>query len=91
MKKWFENLMISKKLTNGFLLITLLGVIIGAVGIFNLALLHKNQQDSYDYQTKGIIYCTKAEDSFTDLRVAVCKLYMYYDTDMKQYCEEMLP
>lgn len=89
MKKWFENLMISKKLANGFLLIALLGVFIGAVGIFNLALMNKNQQDSYDYQTKGIIYCTQAEDSFTNLRVAVCKLYMYYDTDMKQYREEI--
>ncbi|MEA4933320.1 MAG: methyl-accepting chemotaxis protein [Lawsonibacter sp.] len=89
MKKWFENLVISKKLVMGFLFIALLGVIIGAVGIFNLVLMNNNQQDAYDYQTMGIVYSTKAENDFTNLRVAVCKLYMYYDTDMKKYLEEI--
>lgn len=89
MKKYFENLKISAKLMVSFLLVALLGTVIGVVGIFNMISMNNSQQDTYDYQTMGIVYCSGAENSFSELRISLCKLYIYYDTDREKYCEDL--
>ncbi len=89
MKKWFENLKISKKLIIGFLFISVLGIVVGAVGIVNMLRMNNNQQTTYDNQTMGIVYCTGAESSFKEIRVAVRNLYIYYDTGRDQYYQEI--
>ena len=68
MKKWFENMKISKKLLISFLTVALLGVLIGIVGIFSLLRMMGNQQTSYDQCTLGIEYSTQAENSLMRLR-----------------------
>ena len=55
MKKRFENMKVSKKLFRGFLVIALLGTVIGLVGIFNLLKNSYNQQKTYDQSTMGIV------------------------------------
>lgn len=89
MKKWFENLRISRKLIVGFLFITFLGMVIGGVGIFNLVTTNQSRQNSYDQCTMGIVYSTKAQISFQKLRSSVRDLYMYYGTDRQQYTKEI--
>lgn len=89
MKKWLENVKISKKLSAGFLLITILGIIIGAVGIINTVRMINEQQKTYDRHTMGIVYCSGAESCFKDLGTAIRNLYIYYDKDKDKYCGEI--
>jgi len=89
MKKWLENVKISKKLSAGFLFITILGIIIGAVGIFNTIRMINEQQNTYDRHTMGIVYSSGAEGSFKDLGTAIRNLYIYYDKDKEKYCDEI--
>lgn len=81
MKKWFNNLRISQKLTFGFLTITCLGILIGAVGIFSLLHFNETQKKTYQESTLAIEYTKTAETSFANLRVAVRDLYIYYDSN----------
>lgn len=87
MKKWFENLKISKKLTSGFLVVTALGIIIGIVGIINLLIMIQDQKNTYEQCTLGIQYSSEAEKSFLELRTSIRNLYIYYGTDKDKYCE----
>ncbi|MDD3394336.1 MAG: methyl-accepting chemotaxis protein [Anaerotignum sp.] len=89
MKQWFENLIISKKLRTGFLFTAFLGVIIGVVGIISMASMINSQQKTYDESTKGIIHSLEAEGSFKDLRRSIVYLYVYYDTEKEEHCEEI--
>lgn len=89
MKKWFENAKISKKLSAGFLLITILGIIIGAVGIFSLVCMINAQQETYDQCTLGIKYSSEAEINLCKLRSNIRDLYIYYDTDKNTYISEI--
>ena len=89
MKLWFENLKISKKLRFGFLFTTLLGVIIGIVGITSMISMINSQQKSYDECTMGIVYSSRAESSFKDLRRSILYLYINYDTDKEKYYKEI--
>ncbi len=89
MKKWFENLKISRKLMFGFLFVSFMGIIIGVVGIINLISTSNNQQKSYDQCTLGIVYSADAEATLLKIRTLVRDLYLYYDTDKEQYCEEI--
>lgn len=89
MKKWFENLKISRKLLIGFLFITLMGIIIGVVGIINIANMARSQQQTYDQCILGIEYSSKAEVSYFNLKEAIKNLYIYYDVNKDQYCQEI--
>lgn len=89
MKKKLENLKISKKLTYGFLTVTVLAILIGMVGIFNLLSIMKNQQESYDQCTLGIEYSSQAENSLMDLRNMVSDLYIYYETSQRMYTDKI--
>ncbi|MEA4955319.1 MAG: methyl-accepting chemotaxis protein [Pseudoflavonifractor sp.] len=74
MKKYFENLKVSRKLSTGFLIVALLGTIIGIVGIFNLLKFSNDQQVTYDQCTLGIKYASKAETDFMALGKATSGL-----------------
>lgn len=89
MKKRFEDLKISKKLTFGFLILTIIGIIIGLVGIFNMIMLTNNQQETYDNCTLGSAYSSSAESSFQDLRALTRDLCINYDTSKEQYSSEI--
>lgn len=90
MKKWFENLRVSKKLSVGFLLITFLGIIIGIVGVINLITMSHHQKASYDMRTMGIVYATQANENLLNIRVALRDLYIYYDSANKeQYVQDI--
>lgn len=89
MKKWFENLKIANKMIVGFLLVSFLGIIIGAVGIFNMISMANSQQETYDKCILGLQYSDRAEISFLSLRTGIRDLYIYYDTDREKYCDEI--
>jgi len=79
MKKWMENLKISKKLSTGFLFIAFLGFIIGAVGIININNLTNNQEITYNESTMGIEKASEAEINFVSLGKAMTALDLNYD------------
>ncbi|MEA4895078.1 MAG: methyl-accepting chemotaxis protein [Oscillospiraceae bacterium] len=79
MKNWFENAKISKKLTAGFLIVALLGVVIGIVGIGNLVSMNINQKKSYDAYTMGIRYSSKANIDFMAMGKAMTSMLINYD------------
>lgn len=89
MKKWFENVRISKKLIIGFLFVSFMGIVVGVVGIINVNNMINSQQETYDQCTLGIEYSSEAEISLLDLRTMVRDLYIYYDTDKAEYISEI--
>lgn len=89
MKQWFENLKISKKLRTGFLFTAFLGVIIGVIGIISMAGMIQSQQKTYNEFTMGIAHSLEAEGSFKDLRRSIVYLYVYYDTDKENRCQDI--
>lgn len=89
MKKWLQNMKISRKLIFGFLAVTFLGVIIGAVGIFNLLSIMSDQQEAYNQCTLGMEYSAQADGSLMELRTMVRDLYIYYDTDKNTYLDQI--
>lgn len=88
MKKWFENLKIAKKLSVGFLFVTILGLIIGIVGMANMKSMIENSQKTYDNCTLGIVYSAEAENRFNCARASIRNLYIFYDTDKEKYCDD---
>ncbi len=89
MKTWFVNLKISKKLIIGFLLIAALGVLIGVVGIINLARITNSEQTTYDKCTVGIQKAYESQNDLMELGTMRRDLYIYYDTDRKLYIDQM--
>jgi methyl-accepting chemotaxis protein len=84
MKKRLENMKISKKLITGFLIVTLLGIIIGVVGILNLLIVMKDQQETYDECTLGIEYSSQAEINFISLGKTMYALQVNYEDSGKR-------
>lgn len=89
MKKWFEDVKVSKKLNLGFLFTAFLGLIIGVVGIISMIGMISSQQKTYDESTMGIVYSSGAESSYKDLRTSIRNLYIYYNTDNQKYYDEI--
>lgn len=89
MKKWFENLGMSRKLSTGFLFVSFLSVIIGITGVINLINIANNQQKAYDQSTMGVVYSSKAQASLLRIRTLTRDLYLYCDTDKEKYCDEV--
>ena len=85
MKKWFANLKISRKLTVGFLLVIILGIVIGAVGVYNLVVLAGNEKDVYNDSTLGAISIGNATASFLNIRVCIGDLVIHQNDDKTQY------
>lgn len=76
MKKWFENLKISKKLASGFLVIILMTVIVGGIGISGIAVIQKNDAMLYEEDTLGLQYAGDAGVAFMQLRYnSLSRLY----------------
>ncbi|WRS27981.1 methyl-accepting chemotaxis protein [Oscillospiraceae bacterium MB08-C2-2] len=68
MKKWFENLQISKKLSTSFLCVVLLSVIIGVVGIVSIYRIDTNDTKLYEEDTLGLNYAGEAAVQFMQVR-----------------------
>ena len=84
MKKWFIDAKISKKMSTGFLIVTLLGILTGLVGIISLINIKNNQHQSYNQCTLGIEYAAKAHNAFLTLRSSLRDIYIYYDTSDRE-------
>lgn len=74
MKKIFENLKISKKLTVGFAIICLIAVIIGTVGAVNIFRIKDADVNLYQDYTKGLQDAGNAAVDFQQLRYDIYKL-----------------
>lgn len=90
MKKWFENLKISKKLIIGFLFVAFLGIITGVIGIMNMESMVESQQSTYDECTMGIKHSSSADINFFALGKSMSLLALNYnDIDARsQYVEK---
>lgn len=90
MRKWFENLQISKKLSIGFLLVSALGIVIGVTGIINVMIIASHQKKAYEQSTLGVVYSSKAEASLLKITTLARDLYLYYDVDKENICDEIV-
>ncbi len=90
MRKWFENLQISKKLSFGFLLVSALGIVIGVTGIINVMIIADHQRKAYEQSTLGVVYSSKAEASLLKITTLTRDLYLYYDVDKENICNEII-
>ncbi|MBP8640989.1 MAG: MCP four helix bundle domain-containing protein [Oscillospiraceae bacterium] len=89
MKKWFEDIIISRKIRDGFLVIASITVLVGLVGVISLLVNFKNQTDTYNECTLGIEYSSKANAEFLNLRAYIRDLYIYFDTDKETYIDKV--
>lgn len=93
MKKWLEDTKISHKLRFGFLSVTVLGVIIGIVGIIGMVILLNNEQSTYREITMGLQYASDAESAFVRVRNRTKDLYIRYNqygnTDLESYQDDI--
>lgn len=85
MKTWFANLKISRKLLTGFFIVTALGLIIGVIGIVNILLLTRNEQNLYSDSTAGAITIGNAQEAFLNLRVSIRDLALHTTEDRTPY------
>jgi methyl-accepting chemotaxis protein len=88
MKKWMENLKISKKMTMTFLFSTILSIIIGAVGVSGMAVLTNNQQNTYRQCTSGILVSSQMLTEMDNITIYLNEMYLNYDNEnlnKKQY------
>jgi len=67
--KWFMNLKIGVKLISGFLIVTLVAVIVGVVGISNIRSLNKSGDILYSRNTVPLEYMTDYNRAFQRIRV----------------------
>ncbi|HWP51325.1 MAG TPA: methyl-accepting chemotaxis protein [Clostridia bacterium] len=68
MKKWFENLKISKKLSTCFLFVIILSVLVGCVGIFSILHIDANDTKLYKEDTVGLNYAGDTAVEYMQLR-----------------------
>jgi len=78
-KQWFENLKISRKLISGFLFVSLLGVVIGLVGVIYLLRMSNAMQISYEHCTMGIVKSADSQSTLHKIDSIIRDLYIYYD------------
>ncbi len=68
MKKWFNDLKISRKLITGFLAVVMMSVIIGVVGIITILDIRENDAQLYEEDTLGLQYAGDAGVEFMQIR-----------------------
>ncbi len=83
--KWFINAKISKKLILGFLIVSILGFIMGLVGILGILKITDNENKLYISSTKGAITIGNAQQAFLSVGVSIRDLILYSDTDRTAY------
>jgi methyl-accepting chemotaxis protein len=87
--KWFTNLKISKKLILGFLIVSVLGFIIGLVGILGILKITDNENKLYNTNTKAAISIGNAQQAFLSLNVNIRDLFINSEKDRSAYYDSI--
>jgi methyl-accepting chemotaxis protein len=87
--KWFTDLKISKKLILGFLIIYLLGFIMGLIGIFGILKITQNENMLYNESTQGAISIGSAQQAFLNLSVNMRDLVIHNSDDRTSYYQSI--
>ncbi|NMA26025.1 MAG: HAMP domain-containing protein [Clostridiales bacterium] len=87
--KWFLNLKISRKLIIGFLIVSILGLIMGLVGIVGILKITENENKLYDTNTKAAISIGNAQQAFLSLNVSIKDLFIYSGQDRSAYYDSI--
>lgn len=74
--KWFYNLKIGTKLVSSFIIVALIGAIVGGIGIFSLQTIDKADTALYEENTLGLVYMVNATLDFEVLRANTINLGM---------------
>lgn len=85
MLKWYNNIGTSRKLIIGFLIVSLLSLIVGVIGIINLSSINRGETALYNDNTKSAIAIGNAEYEFSKLRINLRNLVIYANSDKTQY------
>ena len=90
MKKWFENLRISKKLFLGFSIMVVFAVIVGGVGILGILQIKSNDNDLYQQHTVGLQYAGEAGVVFMQIRYNnIQRLYASDQATVEKYVNDL--
>lgn len=81
MKRWFENIKLSRKLTVGFGVVIILSLVTGLFGIYNLIMLGNAEQNLYRNNMQGASYISDALEKLLTIRINARDLYIYADQD----------
>jgi methyl-accepting chemotaxis protein len=87
--KWFTDLKISRKLILGFLIVSILGFIMGFVGILGILKITDNENKLYNSSTKGAISIGNAQQAFLSLNVNIRDLFIYSEQDRSAYYDSI--
>lgn len=75
--KKFNDVKISTKLMIGFLIVTIIAVIIGGVGIVGMSKISSADESLYQQQTKPLVYISKMIETVQSMRVEVRNSIIY--------------
>ncbi len=81
-----KNMRVSAKLYTGFLIVTALALLVGAVGIFGMLRIDRAYTDMYDYNTLGIKYMGEIRENLQQQRVNM-RTVVIYNTSTAPYDE----
>lgn len=81
MLAWYKNIGISKKLIIGFLVVSLLGLIVGVVGIWNLLKIRSDEINLYNDNMVGASSIGNIQYEFSNLRIQVSDLVISNGSD----------
>lgn len=80
MINWFKNLMISKKLIIGFLLVAIISVVVGIVGLTNMYRINEGSSLLFNKNALAIAYAGDASTTFQRIRYNALEITVV-DTD----------
>ncbi|VBB07597.1 chemotaxis methyl-accepting receptor [Lucifera butyrica] len=78
---WFENLKIANKLIISFLMIAIIGAVVGTVGVFNLYNLTAEDGRLYDYYTVPLPQISSVAESYYKIRVNAQEMMLDKDVN----------
>ncbi|NLT13769.1 MAG: hypothetical protein GXY05_05455, partial [Clostridiales bacterium] len=87
--KWFANLRISRKLILGFLIVSILGLIIGLVSIVAILKITDNENKLYENNTKAAISLGNAQQACLSVDVNIRDLFIYSEQDRSAYYDSI--
>lgn len=74
MKKWFENLKISKKIVFGFLVTIFIALAVATIGVISIRNVSNNGTLLYKENTLGLSYLGSAYANFNNVRYTSLRL-----------------
>ena len=88
--KWFKNLNIAKKLISGFVLVAVIGSIIGFIGISSLQSMEESDKKLYENMTEPVTWMSQISTYFQRIRVNTREIVLAENSEeIEVYAKKM--